>query len=290
MSVDFIANEEVLKRSQMLSVDNMIRIRRLRWAGHVSRMDKNRVPLQVAFSELVEGKRAQQKPKCRWMDILKEDFKKLGINITNWRDIAANRNQWRDSTVNKIRIFQEITIKKKEADRNMRHEVEESYTWKCPLCDFLREGRNGRRYVLSHITQRHPETSTPGNTAQTNKCTVCNFTCASKAGWQSHMRNKHKDVHQAVPRQPIKLIQQTVNQSQRNHNNNNNQTNTQHQLATTSGQHTTPQQLDTPQRNQHQCRACQRICKSKAGLTSHLRNPTCKAAIEEMATSDTMNT
>lgn len=293
---DFIPNEEVLKRAQILSADNLIRTRRLRWAGHVSRMSAGRVPLEIAFSELTTGKRPQHKPKRRWMDVLKEDLKKLGISLSSWRDLATNRNEWRENTVHKIQNLQERTIVRKEIDRQKRHEEEDKCTWQCPYCSFSREGRHGRRYVLSHITQKHIE-ETPavperGNTA----CPICVITYKSKAGLQSHIRNKHPVLYQTPAREPIKIVAHINRQSQISQNSqqtthHQNQLSAQQPAQQPIQQAPQPVQVQQPiQTDQNQCRACHRVCKSKAGRISHERNVTCRAVIEEMETSDTMTT
>lgn len=65
---DYVPNEIVLQKANMIAVGDIIRQRRLRWAGHLSRMEEDRIAHKIAFSELKEGFRKRCKPKQRWMD------------------------------------------------------------------------------------------------------------------------------------------------------------------------------------------------------------------------------
>lgn len=65
----------------MQRIENIIRQRRLRWVGHLSRRPEDRIPHKIAFSELKKGRRPQYKPKKRWIDLLKEDIHLVGLII-----------------------------------------------------------------------------------------------------------------------------------------------------------------------------------------------------------------
>ncbi|KAL1465826.1 hypothetical protein WDU94_005363 [Cyamophila willieti] len=177
----------------MLTIENMIKIKRLRWAGHLSRMDESRTPHQVTFSELKVGKRAQKKPKKRWIDVLKQDLKEQRINNNEWRNLAADRKEWRIKINENIVNYQERNIREAKSKRQEKYENEDQFIWECPLCDFKREGRKGRQYVNSHLTQAHRDITEEvrQNTNNTLECTLCNTICDSRAGLSSHMRHRH---------------------------------------------------------------------------------------------------
>jgi hypothetical protein len=42
-----------------------------------------------------EGKRPLERPRRRWEDNIKMDFREIGINEANWIQPAQNRVQWR---------------------------------------------------------------------------------------------------------------------------------------------------------------------------------------------------
>lgn len=155
---DKIPNEEVLERTNMFSIDNILKNKRLKWAGHISRMDENRAPHQIAFSELKKGERPQTKPKKRWIDILKEDLKELNINIANWREVAANRSEWRQQLYDRIKNNQERKISSAKTAREEKHTARELYNWKLevPSLQPLHQARRKRktRSVLPY--QREP--------------------------------------------------------------------------------------------------------------------------------------
>ena len=68
--------------------------RRLRWAGHVARMEEGR----SAFKNLTgkpTGKRPLGRPRRRWEDNIRMDLEEIGINARNWVDSAQDRNYWR---------------------------------------------------------------------------------------------------------------------------------------------------------------------------------------------------
>ena len=69
--------------------------RRLRWLGHVRRMDDKRIPKVLLYGELVNGKRNIGRPRLRYKDVCKRDLKKLNIGLDEWEDLADNRNEWR---------------------------------------------------------------------------------------------------------------------------------------------------------------------------------------------------
>ncbi|KAI5717757.1 hypothetical protein M8J77_010753 [Diaphorina citri] len=275
---DRTPNEEVLKKTGMLSINNIIQKRRLRWAGHISRMDEGRTPHQVAFSELKKGKRQQQKPKKRWIDALKQDLKELQIDTANWRHIAANRDQWRKCINKKVETAQTQQLEKIEYDRRERHVARDQYSWKCPICNLTKESESGRQYIYKHIAEVHDQNSTPEPNTGTNpnlKCPSCNLECRSKAGLLSHLRNKHNNTGPESVK-PIKVLTRT-------------NTPAGSIVAVTTGTSpTTTQPLVTPV-NELQCIACSRICKSKAGLRSHQRNVICMRILDTMETSDTMD-
>ena len=68
-----------------------IKINRLKWAGHVIRMEEQ-IPTRRVLVAVVEGRRQRGRPKLRWEDGVTEDARKLGER--NWRNAARNRDSW----------------------------------------------------------------------------------------------------------------------------------------------------------------------------------------------------
>ena len=68
----------------------MIKSRRLRWAGHVARMEEGRSAFKI-----LKGKPTGKMPWRRWEDNIRMDLEEIVINAGNWVDSAQDRNYWR---------------------------------------------------------------------------------------------------------------------------------------------------------------------------------------------------
>ena len=67
---------------------------RLRWKGHVARMEEGRSAFNVLTGKPT-GKRYLGRPRRRWEDHITMDLKEIGINTRNFDDLAQDRNYWR---------------------------------------------------------------------------------------------------------------------------------------------------------------------------------------------------
>ena len=72
----------------------MLKSRRLRWAGHVDRMEESRSAYKMLTGKPT-GKRPLGRPKRRWEDNIRMDLEEIGFNAGNWVDSAQDRNYWR---------------------------------------------------------------------------------------------------------------------------------------------------------------------------------------------------
>ena len=84
---------DLLKRAGMRPLENYVRYYRLRWAGHVRRMDESRLPKRVLFGEIA-GSRERGRPNMNWIDSLKDDCIKVNIPadkyLTQSTDLKLN--------------------------------------------------------------------------------------------------------------------------------------------------------------------------------------------------------
>ena len=71
-----------------------IKSRRLRWGGHVARIEEGRSAFKI-LTEKPTGKRPLGRPGHRWEDNIRMDLEEIGINAGNWVDSAQNRFYWR---------------------------------------------------------------------------------------------------------------------------------------------------------------------------------------------------
>jgi hypothetical protein len=65
---------------------------RIRWAGHVSRMEEKRNAHKLLVVK-PEGKRPLGRPICRWVDNIKMDLGEVGWADVDWIGLAKNRNR-----------------------------------------------------------------------------------------------------------------------------------------------------------------------------------------------------
>ena len=96
---DRVSNTEILSRGNLPSMFTLLRQRRLRWLGHVYRMEDGRIPKDILYGELASGRRSKGRPQLHYEDVCKRDVKALDINTNSWEDLAADRMMWR-STLN----------------------------------------------------------------------------------------------------------------------------------------------------------------------------------------------
>ena len=97
---DRVSNKEVLAQAGLPSMFALLSQRRLRWLGHVRRMDDGRIPKDLLYGELAPGGR----PMLRYKDVVKRDMKAGGINPTSWETVAADRSNWRQPGIVKTGI------------------------------------------------------------------------------------------------------------------------------------------------------------------------------------------
>ena len=69
----------------------VVKVQRLRWAGHLARMDRNRAP-SMLLRNYPEGRRGVGRPKMRWIDGVESDLRALGIR--SWQNVARDRTSW----------------------------------------------------------------------------------------------------------------------------------------------------------------------------------------------------
>ena len=91
---DRVSNTDVLERTNTPSVLALLSQRRLRWLGHVRRMEDGRLPKDVFYGELASGSRPVGRPMLRYKDVCRRDMKSAEINPDLWEAAAADRSNW----------------------------------------------------------------------------------------------------------------------------------------------------------------------------------------------------
>jgi len=82
-------NEELYRLYDETDLVTTIKITRLRWAGHILRMQDN-LPCKKITLDKPEGRRRVGRPNLRWMDGVMRDAERLGVR--NWRIKAKDRD------------------------------------------------------------------------------------------------------------------------------------------------------------------------------------------------------
>jgi hypothetical protein len=86
-------NSELHKQFDEPSISNIIKLKRLQWAGHVQRMDGKRTPKRILESNFI-GKRPVDKPRKRWINAVEIDSKAV-LKVRNWKRESQDRQVWR---------------------------------------------------------------------------------------------------------------------------------------------------------------------------------------------------
>ena len=156
---DRIANVEVLQRAKTVGMEALLMKSKLRWAGHVVRMDDNRIPKQVFYSQLKNGKRRPGGQLLRYKDGLKNTLKSCQVNVNKWEELCQNRSGWRQLIHQSVKKFESSRI--------------ETLTQK-------REIRKSRAVSSA--------SNSAANSTNSSVCTVCGRICLSRIGLFAHMK------------------------------------------------------------------------------------------------------
>ena len=92
---DKIPDTKVLEIAKLPSIHTLLIKNQARWAGHVARMTNERLPKQLFYGELSQGKRAVGGQKKRFRDSLKKNLIGLNIYPETWESAAQDRTRWR---------------------------------------------------------------------------------------------------------------------------------------------------------------------------------------------------
>ena len=152
-SQDKVTNADVSYRAGLPIMYTLHRQRRLRWLGHIHRMDDGRIPKDILYGELALGRRTTDRPHLRYQDVCVRGMKAVDIDTMSWESHAADRTKWR-SALNQHLKTVEDKLMAAAADKQARR----------------KEGSNSIRPESTHI------------------CDVCNKDCHSHTGLFSHKR------------------------------------------------------------------------------------------------------
>ena len=98
-------NEELSDLYSLPNIVRVVKLRRMRWAGHMARMGEGSGVHRVLVGK-PEGKRPLERPRRRWEDNIKMDLQEVGGACGDWMELAQDRDRWQAlvSTVMNLRV------------------------------------------------------------------------------------------------------------------------------------------------------------------------------------------
>ena len=87
-------NYEVLFLCNISSLQSMIDRARLRWTGHVVRMNDDRIPKALLYGRLASGAPRRGNHNT-YLNSVKTTLRACGVSCTDLEDLASDRNKWR---------------------------------------------------------------------------------------------------------------------------------------------------------------------------------------------------
>jgi hypothetical protein len=97
-------NEELNDLYASPNIIRVMKLRRMRWAGHVARMEEKRGAYRILVWR-PEGRRPFGRPRRSWEYNIKMDIGEAGWGGMNWIELAQDRDRWR-AVVNVVMNFQ----------------------------------------------------------------------------------------------------------------------------------------------------------------------------------------
>jgi hypothetical protein len=85
-------NEELNTLLKGEDIVRFIKSQRIRWLGHVERMENNAMQKRTLKGRLY-SKRRKGRPRIRWQDDVERDLKKM--EVKGWKEKMRDREQWR---------------------------------------------------------------------------------------------------------------------------------------------------------------------------------------------------
>ena len=95
--MDKMTNKEILERTRLPSMEDLLIRKNLRWTGHLMKMSPDRLPKQVFYSQLSSGQRQRKRgrPRLRFKYTIKRNLKLRDIKIDSWTSLSQQRDKWR---------------------------------------------------------------------------------------------------------------------------------------------------------------------------------------------------
>jgi hypothetical protein len=87
-----LTNKEIYAILKKPIITETIRLHRLRWFGHVQRMEEDIIPKRVLYMNL-ETTRPRGRPRNRWQDQVMEDGRMVGGE--EWQGKVYDREEWK---------------------------------------------------------------------------------------------------------------------------------------------------------------------------------------------------
>ena len=136
---DKVTNADVLSRAGLPTMYTLLRQRRLRWLGHVRRMDDGLIPKYILYGEMALGRRTTGRPHLRYKDVSVRDMKAVDIDTISWEGLAADRTKWRSALKQHIKTG-EYKLMAAAADKRARRKegrssIQPETTHRCDVCN-----------------------------------------------------------------------------------------------------------------------------------------------------------
>ena len=176
------------------SLYSLLKERRLRWLGHVRRIEDGKIPKDLLYGELTIGQRSQGRPQQYFRNVCKRDLRDCEIDVQEWEALAEDRDEWRLSVKTGIVNSRRDEAEEKRQRRKERttdcqscHSPNQDFV--CALCGRDWHSRIG---LYSHSRKCSlPHSATTPAPLSTYSCPYSRDLFRAWSGLYNHLRTQH---------------------------------------------------------------------------------------------------